>query len=779
MGSQQQATIRFKAEGLQEVSKSFEQLSRQAVAQTVQMNKYAGQGRVDKAIEAEKRLAATTTEIREKATLTPLAFAEKRMNESYQKRMLLVKGNLEAEAAITQAHEAKLQQLQQSPSGGGGKMAGALSGFGGKMILGHAAGIAAGDILGDQHGGRELGSIVGAAMFGGPMTVAAVAGMELIGTAFRTHRENLLAAQKAGQDYSNTLMSLASTWSGFATGLVERNSFGKAMEGEFNRALAAAEKFQQERDVLDTQTRGVMSFGETIDKILLNETPGSEIARKNAERQADIEMDTAKEAEKFRDTSYEKQKERQADELKNRKTWYSVLEGMRPGRQKEELELSAKHSMDYEKRKNKEAQDEEMAEAGIKRAQNISDKANELQKDMQAQWDKEGSPNAAIARDAADRAAAIAQLKLDEAIKAPARIKDQYERGEREHQLEYEKQNAAEKIKTIMQLEAQTEKTAETQAKAKERGYAGEEAALRLHYDYELKLAKAQSPEMVKAVQDQLDAEKQIRERAAHEQIQAGIAGVHTPAGRAAAMDIYNREMAEASAKGASPEEQVALKEKLLGLDQLRVQTANEQIQLDYENYKITAQQADIKRMEAASQFKDNPEVQAAIKVMAAKKEELAMDQDIRHYRMEGMGIQIQYDEKRHMLSQRDADVERMILADRRAQEKGPEGDRIRKEIIALADAKQALRMAEITHVGMFSSAYAPGRVNFGALNQNRPYGALQGPGQFSGGYTSAANVTGLNKDFAPGGDNAQKQTALQQELVNLMRQIAQNGGLN
>ena len=37
-------------------------------------------------------------------------------------------------------------------AGGGGKMAGALSGFGGKMLLGHAAGIAAGDILGDQIG---------------------------------------------------------------------------------------------------------------------------------------------------------------------------------------------------------------------------------------------------------------------------------------------------------------------------------------------------------------------------------------------------------------------------------------------------------------------------------------------------------------------------------------------------------------------------------------------------------------------------------------------------
>ena len=72
------------------------------------------------------------------------------------------------------------------------------------------------------------------------------------------------------------------------------------------------------------------------------------------ERQANIEMDTAKEAEKFRDTSYEKQKKRQADELKERKTLYSAINEMRPGRQKEEVELSAKHTMEHTKRKHEE-----------------------------------------------------------------------------------------------------------------------------------------------------------------------------------------------------------------------------------------------------------------------------------------------------------------------------------------------------------------------------------------------------------------------------------------
>ena len=57
---------------------------------------------------------------------------------------------------------------------GGGGMRGVLSGFGGKMIMAHAGGIVAGDILGDQHGGREIGAAVGGFMFGGPMVGAAV-----------------------------------------------------------------------------------------------------------------------------------------------------------------------------------------------------------------------------------------------------------------------------------------------------------------------------------------------------------------------------------------------------------------------------------------------------------------------------------------------------------------------------------------------------------------------------------------------------------------------------
>ena len=210
-------------------------------------------------------------------------------------------------------------------------------------------------------------------------------------------------------------------------------------------------------------------------------------------------------------------------------------------------------------------------------------------------------------------------------------------------------------------------------------------------------------------------------------------------------------QMEEFEKEGATKNELAVISDKLLGIDKLRTDTAKEQIKLDYESYQITAKEADVRRMMADTQFRDNQEVQQAIKARADMNEKEQTTLDILRYQIDIKKLDIEYQEKRHMISQRDADVQKMILADRRAQDElmnNPKGGPIVQQIIALADAMQKLRMAEITHVGLFSGAYSPGRVNFRALNQNRPYGALQGPGQFTDKYTAATNVTGLNKDF-------------------------------
>jgi hypothetical protein len=378
----------------------------------------------------------------------------------------------------------------------------------------------------------------------------------------------------------------------------------------------------------------------------------------------------------------------------------------------------------------------------------------------------------------AQKTTTLAEEKLKDAKEAKNLLPAQFKEETKSDAVNAAKDRADQIEKANLQLEAQTDKTEDAKIRATYRGFAQQEALRKEFFVRELRDNLYQSQAVIEQIVNRhKDINREV-ERENREHIESQIAGVHSPAGRAAAINVYQREMAEALAKGASPEEQTALKQKLLGIDQLLTQEKEEQVKLDYESYRLTAEEADIKRMEAASQFSGNAEVEGEFKKLAALREQQAVNADIRHYRMEGMQADIQNQERRHMISQRDADVERMILADRRAQDEHGKGP-ITDQIVALANAKQALRMADIYHVGQFSGAYAPGRVDFRALNQNRAYGALAGPGQFSGGYTSAANVAGLNKDFAAGGGSGQQQTTLLTEIKTLLAQIARNGGLN
>ena len=634
---------------------------------------------------------------------------------------------------------------------GGGKMAGALSGFGGKMLLGHAAGIAAGDILGDQHGGRELGAIAGAAMFGGPMVVAAVAGMELIGTAFRTHRENIEATRKSEQDLKNTTLELSNTWSSMATNLVERNTFGKAMEGEYKRATAAAEKFydvaQQQRHTLTTGFMPGISFGEALMQGLTGEKPGSLTAYRTSLTQTDEERNDAATARRFRNEEYPKQVAAKRELLDLETRLNKETSVMRPGGLKEREQIENKYLIQHEALVEVEREQNALAQksvdmttdkhtvaaAALKDNVRLVQEAKARIEHLKGPLDRGVNDN--------ERQAGIEQAKKDiialeeqqnklqhieevtgkdkkEAEDAQQEKKDQNAFNYKQLEAKRRVELIEEEARAAFRLEAQTEKTAETQAKAKERGYAGEEAALRLHYDYELKLAKAQSSEMVKAVRDQLDAEKQIRERAAHEQIQAQIAGGLSPAGRAASRAIYDREMAETRARHATKEEERATEDKLLGIDRYRREEAEGSI-------------------------------------------ELAL--------------------KRHAITQRDAEVQKAYLDNPLARGDSPEAKRIKQEISALADLHQKIRGADIYNPGFASTQYIKGYTNFSALNQARRFdqqGAYN-PGQASSSYTpSFINPGALNQTR---GVANQGDTAIFSRIEALLAKLVENTerGLN
>jgi hypothetical protein len=166
---------------------------------------------------------------------------------------------------------------------------------------------------------------------------------------------------------------------------------------------------------------------------------------------------------------------------------------------------------------------------------------------------------------------------------------------------------------------------------------------------------------------------------------------------------------------------------------------------------------------------------------LAAAKNELATEQELRRYRIDTLQESIQLQLKRHEISQRDADVQRMVLADTRAQENSPEGNRIRAAIVDLANARQLMREAEIMNAGTFSTRFAPGRVSFAALNQDRTYGSYINAGasssRFSAGYV---DVGGMNKDANPAAIRAARDTKIFERIATLLESIdAKSGSLN
>jgi hypothetical protein len=162
----------------------------------------------------------------------------------------------------------KANEAEAAESSGGG---GGFNRFGGKMIIGMAAGRAAGDIFGDQHGGREIGSAVSGFMFGGPAIGGAVVALDLIGEAFRANRENAVAAEKSAKEYTKALEDLSDEWSGLATNLVKGDLVEESMRKVAKSGEGMAEKAQ---GILDAQGSGAQSFfQESLGNTLIEKFP--------------------------------------------------------------------------------------------------------------------------------------------------------------------------------------------------------------------------------------------------------------------------------------------------------------------------------------------------------------------------------------------------------------------------------------------------------------------------------------------------------------------------
>jgi hypothetical protein len=588
-------------------------------------------------------------------------------------------------------------------------------------------------------------------MFGGPVVGAVVLGLETIGTAFRTHRANMEAAFKSSQDYRNSLMDVANTWSGMATGLIERNSFGKAMEREFQRSSDAAYKFQSEVEKQRFELRHGISFGEAFMQGLTGEKPGSLTNLFTTLHQGALETRMAGRAQYLRNEDYDKQISAQ-NEILNINRDILRIDQMRPGLHKEGELLN--HKLLIEEKQRVEKQRAQTVEAAA---------AVEI---LQGEYD------IAVKFKSANQD--ILNTKLQQAKIAQQQLPGQQDRENQEAQINKESAWAELRLKANLQLEAQAEKTEEAKIRATKRGYEQTAALHTKAFEYEETLAAGHGVRMLNLVKQMHADIFQEEARVNQENIQSAMAGVSSSTGRAAAGSVFQRQMADYKAMGASGEQLETLRRSLLTEKYIKQENV-ELVQLEYEKRNLTAEQADIKRMMAADNLSGMPTVRAEIEKLARLKEQTEAERDIRHYRTEGLQESIQLQLKRHEISRRDADVEQMILADRRAQGTGKEADQIRSAIVELANAKERMRMAEILHTGDFSTKFTAGRTNFAAYNQDRTYGSYMQAGGFTGQYGAYTNVGAVNRDQA----QHLSSEKLLENIRSILERIAHQGGLN
>ena len=747
----------------------------------------------------------------------------------------------------------------------GGKDGMGLKGFGGKMILGHAAGMAAGDILGDRHGGQELGSVVGALMFGNPQIALAVAGIEIIGSAFRGHREQVEASRKALTEYTDALSKVITTWGELATSLINNSPFGSNMEKQvqaerqlFLKASAEQAKIIQDKpNFADLAASGMASGSNWLasqkwanfipgissintlarDKINggkdFNTTTAYETGIDSQRRQMELAEQVELVATNARNKEYPKyMKDQQAIHDAEKQVYATA--SMMPGALKEQATLTAQIHAEEVKRVADNRQQIEQANIALAVAQKQYDGLVAIREEV----NKTGTPAQKIQ---ARREADVAYNELMDAATAVIRLPGQIVMRD---QAANDKAKAAQDAltdKNALALRDQKVKTNEAIARAEKDGYAQTAAVRKIAFADEEVKAEEQSPAMLAEVQKMHAA---MRNEAQKENLNA-IESALAPYNSATAARVQKRQRADWEAKEATPDEirQIETGKYLLQIEQdqinakvakrnitirqgeleralladritaataegratieravdakieaenqqsiaqLRIAAAQSELDIEFERHQLTVDEYELKKALAANPMaqEDDALKIAIIRAHYAEKE-AATTRDIMNYRQQGMEADLDRAAKYHRISLMDADIAKMILHDRRAQDPGQAGDSVRAEIVELAKKKQLLRDMEILNAGEFSGRFRAGQVNFAALNQNHPYGFYRGMATDQG--ASGRFAGGRYNDFGALNQNGQLEVvratesngAILANIQGLLTTIARTGGLN
>jgi hypothetical protein len=462
-------SLKFQLAGMDKIAESEPKLA----LQVAKMKMAAAELATDKVAQINKKeqeaTAASSVAIQrradaEKAVVTKANAAEFRRGEAEQSAYWL----------------ADMKRKQQAAGTGGekGEMKGALSGFGGKMILGGAVGTTVGTATGQAQLGSMIGNITSAALFGGPTMAGLVAGMEVAGAAIEGVRESMKAATQATEAWSGNLLSLTDIWANLGA-QINRNPFGKAMEGEVKRSSAALEKAVQQYYEIDRQD---LSVGDMAVLALGGKT-SKQTRMDESERELQSQLESRKAAQQFRDEEYKKQIAN-AKNLQTLQDRVVSASGMHNSLLKDRTKLEAQITYSNQERADRFRSEISNDKASVVEAQRVHD---ELLKEYNAYVDKGANygvlhPDYQSAHLKTGADLELANLALDEAKATQANRPQQQANEEAAAQSEIRDKQLGMEESYYQARKALTDESWDSYFKTTQVGYAREEAMFKAHW---------------------------------------------------------------------------------------------------------------------------------------------------------------------------------------------------------------------------------------------------------------------------------------------------------
>lgn len=260
-------TFRFVTQGAETVGATFEKVSRQLLAEQAKFAKaqaaaskiasdpFSGailktdQAKQEKAMQqmadSEKKIRRITEDLNFQSEHTIYEYRQMMLKRGYDEALLRAKDGIQIRIGLEKSYAMDSANIAKQAAAAAGPGDWNLQKFGGLKTISRVIGMSAGDILGSQHGGKEIGMLTGGFLFGGYQTGFLVAAIELVGNAFRNYRESVNLANKANKEFTESLMKMSREWSGLSTSLVENTPFGKSMEQQYDASFEAIVKIYE------------------------------------------------------------------------------------------------------------------------------------------------------------------------------------------------------------------------------------------------------------------------------------------------------------------------------------------------------------------------------------------------------------------------------------------------------------------------------------------------------------------------------------------------------